>query len=274
MTDELAKRRTERPNGSLLTEKESRAAYVKGGPMPLWQWFSGQTAHSVTIRAEAAKHVSGRFNLAYTRFSHIDRALTKEDSEHLIGFRELLDEYRALFNIEDDDSEFARQTGVGGKMLPFAPEVCENCHRPAIPGTGRCQRHGGQWVSEKDMADMSRILRERVLQMSMSALRVLQDLMDNAKSEQVRSQAAAMILDRAGIGAHVNVNHSGLVTIESSDEAMVSIHNRLSALALNLEQRAELEARISTPVDGLGDIIDAEVVEDPTPMRAHRVKAQ
>lgn len=196
------------------------------------------------------------------RFSAIDRALAKEDSEFLVGFRELLDEYRVVFDIADSDDDFARQTGVGGPMLPVSIERCEKCGRQAIPGTGQCARHGGQWISEKDMADISHRLRERILVMSESALRVLQDLMDNAKSEQVRSQTAAIILDRAGLGAHVNINHSGQITVADSDEAMVAIQDRLNSLAINIHKRAELEAALSTDVDGLGDIVDAEVVPD------------
>lgn len=261
MADELSVRRAAHPSAGdgQLTEKESRSA--KRDQLPLWQWFSAQSAHSVPARAAAAKHVKDRFNLAYIPFSRIDRALANEDSEHLVGFRELMDEYRDIFNIVDTDGEFARQTGVSGKMLPFAPEICDSCRRAAVPGTGKCERHGGQWISEKDMADMSRILRERVLVQAMSALRVTQDLMDNAKSEQVRSQVAMMILDRAGLGAHVNVNHSGDINITSSDEARDAIEKRLNVLALNIQKKAELEASLSTSMDGLGGIIDAEVVE-------------
>lgn len=279
MVDDLAVRRASRPNGALLNEEESRAVNgdstgegtghkTKDGkekPPPLWRWFSAQHAHSIPERAAAALHCRDRWNLAYMRFSAIDRALAKEDSEYLNGFRELMDEYRLIFGIEDGDDDFARQTGVGGKMLPVSVEKCERCKREALPGTGLCARHGGQWISEKDMADMSRLLRERALTMSMGALRVLQDLMDNAKSEQVRSQTAIAILDRVGLGAHVNVNHSGNVTIESSDEAMDAIQSRLDQLAFNIQQKAELEARIdqSTALDGLGDIVDAELVPEP-----------
>lgn len=265
MADELAARRKEsRPNGVSMTEEESHTV-TKTGVMPLWMWFSAQAAHSIPGRAEAAKHVRDRYNLAYVRFSKIDRDLAKEDSEHLIGFRELLDEYRALFNIADEDDNFARQTGVGGKMLPFAPEICDSCKRDAVPGTGKCARHGGQWISEKDLADISRRLSQKIMVMSESALRVLEDLMDNGRSEQVRAQAAMSVLDRSGMGAHVNVNHTGQINITSSDEANAAIRERLITLAINVQKRAELEASLSTPVQNLGitpehEIIDAEVV--------------
>lgn len=262
MSDELAaKRRTARPNGIHLTEEESRASGRTEVRPPLWRWFSVQTAHTVQHRAAAARHVKERFNLAYIRFSSVDRALAKEESEHLVGFRELMDEYRELFDIPADDDDFARQTGVGGKMVPFTIEMCEKCAREAIPGTGMCGRHGGQWISEKDQADISRRIHERLLIGAVKALQVLEDILDNERSGHVRVQAAAMLLDRAGIGAHINVNHSGSVTIQATDEATQAIEARLAMIALNIQQRAELEARQPTVVAGLGDIIDAEVVE-------------
>lgn len=272
--DELAAKRATRPHGSLLSEEESRRDSEPGSghltkdgkekPPPLWRWFSAQHAHTNPDRASAALHCRDRWNLAYMRFSAIDRALAKEDSEHLNGFRELMDEYRLIFGIEDGDDDFARQTGVGGRMVPVSVERCEKCKREALPGTGLCGRHGGQWISEKDMADMSRLLRERALTMSMGALRVLQDLMDNAKSEQVRSQTAIAILDRVGLGAHVNVNHSGNVTIESSDEARIVLEKRLNTLAINARKQTEIsQVEHSAVVDGLADIIDAEVIPEP-----------
>lgn len=266
MADELAARRQSRPSGSYLNEDESRSQGPKNKDgsekaPPLWRWFSAQAAHSIPERAAAAKHVRERFNLAFSYFSKIDRALAEEDSEHLIGFRELLDEYRVLFNIADDDDEFARQTGVGGKMLPVGIERCERCKRESIPGTGLCARHGGQWISEKDVADISRRNHERILVLSGQALRALEDLLDNAKSEQVRMQTAMVILDRAGFGAHVNINHSGSVTVESRDEATTILQTRLATLAANVAERAELEARLAE-ADGLGDIVEAEVVAE------------
>lgn len=271
--DELAAKRGDRISGAphpSLTDFDpapKEPTGTKERRPPLWRWFSAQTAHSIPGRATAAKHVKDRFNIAFVTFSKIDRALAKEDSEHLVAFRELLDEYRALYDIIDDDDNFARETGVGGKMLPYAVEVCGKCHREAIPGTGQCARHGGQWISEKDMADISRRLRERVLVMSESALRVLQDLMDNGKSEQVRSQAAAMVLDRAGFGVSSNVHHTGSISITDSDAATQAIQVRLETLAVNMAKKAELMAAAEfstgehTGVDGLADIVDAEVVE-------------
>lgn len=259
MTDELAVRRGRAwslDDDMTIEEDDSGGGGKKEKRPPLWRWFSAQTAHSVPSRASAAQAVKERWNLAFIPFSRIDRALAKESSEHLVPFRELLDEYRSLFSIPDDDDNFARETGTGGKMLPFEPEICEKCKREAIPGTGMCARHGGQWITEKDLNDMSRRNKERIMVMAESALRALQDLLDNGKSEQVRMQAASTILDRAGLSATFNVAHSGSVTIETADEAMVSLQARMDQLALNAAKRAELET---------ADIIDAEIVVDSEP---------
>lgn len=253
--DELAARRAlgGAPLSEIMYEDDHDTPAKKERRTPLWRWFSVQIGHSDPARAAAAKHVRDRWNTAFISFAKIDRSLAKEDSPHLLGFRELLDEYRMLYGISDDDDNFARETGVGGKLLPFAPEKCEDCGREAIPGTGKCAKHGGQWISEKDRADISRRLHDRLLIMSESALQVLQDILDNEKSGHVRVQAAALVLDRAGFGANVNVTHSGTLAIDASDEAMDAIRGRLSQLALNLERRDEL-------LSGMEDIVDAELV--------------
>lgn len=243
----------------MITDDSSTDMVRREKRTPLWRWFSVQGGHSNPVRAAAARHVKDRWNIAYCPFGRIDRALAKEESPYLIGFRELLDEYRILYNIEDSDDSFARETGVGGKLLPFAPEVCEDCTRDAVPGTGKCGRHGGQWISEKDRTDLSRRLHDRLLVMSESALQVLQDILDNEKSGHVRVQAAALVLDRAGFGANVNVNHTGSVSIEAGDEAMDALRGRLAQLAINVKYHDEILAAES---DGLGDVVDAEVVSE------------
>lgn len=269
-TDELAAKRAEKEVAVLPPSGSGPSEVRNEKRTPLWRWFSAQTAHSMPARAQAAKHVKDRWNLQYIPFHRIDRALAKEESEHLVGFRELLDEYRLVFMVPEEDDNFAREIGVGGKMIPFAVEICEQCNREALPGTGKCARHGAQWISEKDIADMSRRMKERLLTSAESAIRTLQDLMDNAKSEQVRSQAAAMILDRAGLGAHTNVTHSGTVTIQTMDESMVEMRTRLDSLRVNLERRDAIANASSTPVDGAvdGDVVDAEVVPEPQAVQA------
>lgn len=270
--DELAAKRAERESAPLPPSGKSSGNETDSKPekrTPLWRWFSSQSAHSMPARAAAARHVKDRFNIQYVPFHRIDRALAKEESEYLVGFRELLDEYRQVFMVPEDDDNFAREIGVGGKMLPFAVEICEQCSREALPGTGKCARHGAQWISEKDIADMSRRMKEKLLVSADSAIRTLQDLMDNAKSEQVRSQAAAMILDRAGLGAHTNVTHSGHVTIQTMDESMIEMRTRLDSLRVNLERRDELEAASQeATATGMEDIVDAEVVPEPQAVQA------
>lgn len=227
---------------------------------PLWRWFSAQSAHSDQARREAAVHVKGRWDLPHKPFGLIYRALAAEDSVHLNPFLQLLEEYRVAYNISEDDDEFARNVGTAGMLIPSYIEVCEECNRDAIPGTGKCGRHGGAWISQKDAADLSRRIHDRLLTASERAVRVLEDLMDNGRSEIVRSTAAAQVLDRAGIGPHMNVNHTGEITITSSDQAAEDLRVRLDRLRQNVlerEQQAALEAAAAQ-----GDILDAVVVSE------------
>lgn len=258
--DELAARRDKpdaAPSPSARSGKPTNGGGTRERRLPLWRWFSQQTAHSDSARAAAAKHVRERWDLPTKKFSAIDRALAAEDSEYLVAFRQLLDEYRIAYEIAPEDDDFARETGVGGPLLPFAPEMCQHCSREAVPGTGACARHGGQWISPKDAQDLSRRIHDRVLTMSEAALRVLQELMDNGRSEQVRMMAATAILDRAGVGPHMNVNHSGEVTINDAEKAAIEVRARLDRLALNV---AERDAAVAAAMAG-DNVIDAEIVE-------------
>lgn len=222
---------------------------------PLWRWFSTQTAHTDPVRAAAARTIKERWNLSATRFGKIDRDLAGEDSEFLVPFRQLLEEYRILYEIGEGDDDFAREVGSAGPLIPTYVELCRSCHREAIPGTDMCARHGGQWISAKDQADVSRRIHDKLLIAAESSVRVLQDLMDNGRSEQVRLMAATAVLDRAGIGATVNINHTGEITVDSQTEAATAIKARLERLADNMASRSAIESAVDL------EPVDAEVVE-------------
>lgn len=263
---DLAQRREKATAAPAPGSAKTRGGSTGGGKSekrpPLWRWFSSQVAHSDPARAAAAREVRERWDLPTKRFSAIDRALASEDSAHLVPFRLLLDEYRTVFGVDDGDEDFARETGMAGLLVPFGPELCESCTRDAVPGTGKCARHGGQWISPKDAADISRRIHDRLLTLSESALRVLQDLMDNGRSEQVRMMAATSILDRAGVGPHMNVNHSGEITVTDTDAAAIELRGRLERLAANaVEKRQLIDASIGNQDDAEEGVTEAEVVE-------------
>lgn len=262
-TDIASKRRKAEaapaPSSSSTRKGSSEDGERKEKRPPLWRWFSTQVAHSDSARAKAARAVRERWDLPTVRFSKIERALASEDSEHLVPFRMLLDEYRITFGIGDDDEDFARETGMAGLLVPFGPELCDQCTRDAVPGTGKCARHGGQWLSPQDMQSISHRLHDRLLAMSEGALRVLQDLMDNGRSEQVRMMAATTVLDRAGIGPHMNVHHSGQVNVTGMDEAAAALRDRLDRLALNAREKTAILEAARRDAE---DVEDAEIVSE------------
>lgn len=259
----MAARRKAAPSSESVNNRrgsKTKTSEKTEKPPPLWRWFSTQVAHTDPAKAEAARVIRDRWDLPSKTFRSIDRALASEDSEHLTAFRQLLDEYRVTYAIATDDDAYARETGMGGLLIPFAPEKCEQCKREAIPGTGKCGRHGGAYLSPKDAADLSRRLHDRILTMSEAALRVLQDLMDNGRSEQVRMMAATSVLDRAGIGPHMNVNHTGEIAISDADAAASALRVRLDRLALNINGQAEFAARAAIG-SAVEEPVDAEVVD-------------
>lgn len=167
---------------------------------PFWRWMAAQRYHTDPRCRDAAVHISERWG--YTdRYSHarVVRALTAEDSAHLVGAKMLADEYFRIFQV-DEDSQLD-VAGTTGLYYPFEPEVCGRCTRDAVPGTGLCARHGGQWVTESDREEVSAVIAARMDILSERATRVLEDLLDHARSEKVRLDAANSILDRAGFAA-------------------------------------------------------------------------
>lgn len=255
-TDEVANRRKARVTSVSVDFTDESGQQSKEKRPPLWRWLSSQTAHTDPARAEAARHVKDRWALASTNPGKIDRSLAAEDSVYLLGFRALLDEYRMLFAIPEDDDSFSREVGTSGALVPFAPELCK-CGRGALPGTGACERHGGQWITPQDLADVSRRLHDRLVSLGEAAVRTYQDLLDNARSEMVRLQTANAVLDRIGVGPHLNINHTGEITVSAAEMAASELAARLDQLSANALERQQLAA------SALGDVIDAEEVEDP-----------
>ena len=70
------------------------------------------------------------------------------------------------------------------------------CGLPAIPGATVCRMHGGSAPQVRQKA------RERILAAAEPALAEMIRLATKAKNESVRRQAAAYILDRAGLQGH------------------------------------------------------------------------
>lgn len=202
--DELAERRRTADASATQAKPPARARKPRRKPpaqaIPFWKWMGSQHHHTDPVCRAAAEHIRDRWGFSeFYNHARVIRALTSEESEHAVGARRLADEYAGLFGISDDDRQAV--SGVRKAWFPFGPELCEHCSREAIPGTGVCARHGGQWITEEDRVAASRAVTERMEMLSSRAVRVVEDLLDHGRSEKVRLEAALAVLDRVGMGA-------------------------------------------------------------------------
>lgn len=126
------------------------------------------------------------------------------------------------------------------------------CRRYAIRGGFVCRVHGGSAPQVVAKA------RERLALAADHNVRNLLGLADTAENEQVRLSATNSALDRAGLSAKAQVEVE--VAVKQPWEEMMMDFARASR-----ERQAALER---------GDIIDAEVVEDPGPGASDRARSR
>jgi hypothetical protein len=218
------------------------AGSARGKPPTFPEWMATQITNTEAARAEAAAHISGRWALT-SWYSHdkVLRALEKEGSEHLHGARLLGADYAEQFKLS---AVAAHQNGA--TILPFAPpgERCAEpkangslCMREAVPGAGRCGRHGGTWLTEDERRATAEAVTDQILEASAAALRVLTELLDNGVSEKVRLDAALAILDRSKPPSTTKIE---LEITQQGAQAAAEIEARLVALAENLAAADEV----------------------------------
>lgn len=214
------------------------------------EWMAQQVFNIDPVRRAAAAEIQTRWGFGRD-YSHARaiRILTRENSESLVGAKLLADDFVTQFGLTGD--KITAISGVAGHWFPTAVEYCSHmqgsraCTREAIPGTGLCARHGGQWMTEQDREHLSREIFERLNGLTSMALRVIEDLLDHGRSEKVRLDAAIAVLDRTGMGP------SATLHVESDGHAASDmITDRLNRLA----------AAAAAQTDE--DIIDAELVDD------------
>lgn len=79
----------------------------------------------------------------------------------------------------------------------------KQCSKPAIPGGTVCRFHGGGAPQVREAAQL------RILGMVSPALARLRKLIDGADSDSVKLHAVKDVLDRAGLGAAMQIQHTG-----------------------------------------------------------------
>lgn len=185
-----------------------RTAAASDDTPPFWEWLAQQHNNTDPVRAAAARYIAERWQFGiWYNHRRVLSTLQAEDSEHLHGTRLLTQDFVELFDVSASDQLREHHLGVVSPLVPVGREQCEHqyrsgkrCSRDAVPGAGQCSNHGGSWINETERAEMVEKVSARLVDLAERAVATLADLMDNAKSEKVRGDAAIAILDRVGVG--------------------------------------------------------------------------
>jgi hypothetical protein len=166
----------------------------------------------------------------------------------------------------------ALEEGVREDKLPVLPRRCSR-HRadgsrcwawswPAISANFQCKTHAPKFAFDAvgQAAQLRDAARLRIAQLTPHAIDVMEDLMLNSNVPHVRLKAATELLDRDGIRGGSELTVSGQIDHTAVDPAQV-VRDRLESLGKRLAPK-ELE---EAPAPETGDIVDAEVVEEPEP---------
>lgn len=175
---------------------------------PFWEWLAQQHNNSDPVRAEAARYIAERWQFGpWYNHRKVLSTLQAEGSDHLHGARLLTQDFVDLFDVEPAAQLREHNLGVVSPLVPVGREQCthhyrsgKQCSKDAIPGTSLCGNHGGSWITDEERAEVVQKVSARLVDISERAVVVLADLLDNAKSEKVRYDAAVAILDRVGVG--------------------------------------------------------------------------
>lgn len=219
---------------------------------PVWEWLAGQHNNTDPVRAAAVRHVGERWQFGpWYNHRKVLSTLQAEDSEHLHGIRLLTQDFVDFFSIEPTDQVREHGLGVVSPLVPVGREQCghqyrsgKRCGRDAVPGAGLCGNHGGSWINENERAEIVEKVSAKMVDIADRAVATLADLMDNAKSEKVRGDAAIAILDRVGVGP---IQKLELSVTPAAEDVARELRSRIY----------ELKARNE------GEIVPGQVVPEP-----------
>jgi hypothetical protein len=153
----------------------------------------------------------------------------------------------------------------------------EGCTTEAVPGAGRCGRHGGAITDPEVRRSFLLIAFAKVIDGSRIAVEALLDVAENGRSEMARVQAAKELLDRAGVQqdqhVHIHKPEEGVSEDDLLDalrDRLLETRSRLRLTAVDIgpsshtvqrEEEPQLALTAKTESDSDLDIIDAEIVE-------------
>jgi hypothetical protein len=152
----------------------------------------------------------------------------------------------------------------------------EGCVTEAVPGAGRCGRHGGAITDPEVRRSFLLVAFAKVIDGSRVAVEALLDVAENGRSEMARVQAAKELLDRAGVqqDQHVHIHKPEEDTSEGElvaalRDRLAETKNRLRLHAIDVGEGSNLPTTyVPQPqpqfVDHGGsdnDVVEAEIVD-------------
>lgn len=258
-----------------LLERRDRATRAIG----FKSWISELAAADVIREGEYApiygiaedKRFSVTYNFDKYAETIREHARSVEHGEKLI---ELLLKAEAEWRIDKATHKSARKAlSIEKSKSPVTPEIrCgfkfksgSTCTSFAIPGSPRCEKHGGALLDPITRQSMLMVAYARLIEGSETAVSTLIEVCESSRSDMARVQAAKEILDRAGLTPEVRIS----VTTEDTSEA------RIERLQDQLNKTKERLIATHTPDSPAGDavakalaeaadqdLVDAEIVDD------------
>lgn len=197
----------------------------------------------------------------------------------LVDHAETAGVHLAMPTAEQLEDSGALETQDAKVLCGYRNHRGEGCVDPAIPGAGRCGKHGGAITDPEVRRSFLLVAFAKVLDGSRVAVEALLDVAENGRSEMARVQAAKELLDRAGVqqDQHVHIHQPGENT--SEDDLVDELRRRLSiatdrlriqAIPMTTGEYSSYEPAVENatsqslviPTSSDDEIIDAVVVND------------
>lgn len=130
---------------------------------------------------------------------------------------------------------------------------CQNWHSGYADHDGMCRTH---FTIKAESADnygpnMVHRARNRILQATVRAAEVLEELADSATSEDTKLRAANSLLDRGGLRGVIEIEQNVTVSAKPAAEIVKERLTKMALAALPVEEEEEFD----------GEVVEAELVE-------------
>ena len=122
--------------------------------------------------------------------------------------------------------------------IPYADRELHRCRYYAVPGSYRCEMHGGMIASTAETRSMIVAAQLQVYALSGQAVATLADIMLHGQNENVRLRAAETVLNRAGIVESADVDLSSV----TDPTAKKDTASQKDAVLQRLERLAKYDA--------------------------------